>query len=150
MSERLDALLAEQLPAIGDAVRERGVMFLLEPVNKYESDFLNSSEHAAAICETVNHSHLGLTADFFHMQMEELKPADAIQRSSKWIHHVHVAENTRVEPGPGSLDFAPGFRALKDAGYDGLIETECRWLSGPAAKVLPESVSCLKSVWTRA
>jgi sugar phosphate isomerase/epimerase len=150
VSERLDALLLEQLPALGDAAAQRGVLFLLEPVNKYESDHLNSVVHAARLCEQLNHSQIGLTADFFHMQLEELSTPAAIRQAGRWLRHVHAAENTRVEPGPGSLNFSPGFRALKESGYAGLIEVECRWLSGPAEKVLPASVSHLRRAWAEA
>lgn len=150
VTDRLDALLLEQLPSLGDEALERGVELLLEPVNQYESDYLHTVEHAAQLCEALNHSHIGLTADFFHMQMEELHIPDALRAAGRWIRHIHVAENTRVEPGPGSLDFKPGFRALKEIGYDGWIEVECRRLSGPAGRVLPASVNHLRRHWQEA
>lgn len=152
-SERLkdraqqDALLLDQLPALGDAAKARGVTFLLEPVNRYESDYLHSVEHAAQLCAQLNHSAIALTADFFHMQLEELHADAALTKAGAWTKHIHVAENTRVEPGPGSLNFAPGFRALKQLGYRGLIEIECRTLSGPGEVVLPRSVAYLQRVW---
>lgn len=148
--ERCDALLLEQLPAIGDAARDRGVLFLLEPVNQYESDYMNSIEEAARLAERIDHPNIACTADFFHMQMEELHADEALRSVGRQVRHVHVAENTRVEPGPGSLDFRPGFRALKDGDYAGLIEVECRWLSGPAEKVLPKSVEYLRAEWNAA
>lgn len=144
-----DALLVEQLPSICDEARERDLLFLLEPVNKYESDYLHNVPHAAWLCEKIDHPNLGLTADFFHMQLEELNIPASIHQAGKWIKHVHVAENTRVEPGPGSLDFVPGFAALKALGYDGIIEVECRYLSGPGEEVLPRSVDYLRAEWAR-
>jgi sugar phosphate isomerase/epimerase len=155
--ERLDALLLEQLPALGDEAEQRGVELLIEPVNQYESDYLNSVEHAAALCRRLDHPAVGFTADFFHMQIEELHTPDAIRatgaptRSGRFpLRHVHVAENTRVEPGPGSLNLLPGFRALKDVGYPGWIELECRHLSGLATEVLPRSVEYMRETWARA
>lgn len=145
-----DALLLEQLPAIGDAARDRGVTFLLEPVNKYESDYLNSIEPAAELTRALGHPNVACTADFFHMQMEELHVDAALRRAGPAVRHVHVAENTRVEPGPGSLDFRPGFKSLKDLGYRGLVEVECRWLSGEAETVLPRSVEYLRREWDAA
>lgn len=150
LQERLDDLLNEQLREVGAAAEERGVVFLLEPVNKYEAEYLNSIEHAAAIARRLNHRGVAATADFFHMQMEELDTAKAIERSMPLIRHVHVAENTRVEPGPGSLDFRPGFAALKEAGYAGIIEVECRYLSGRAEEVLPRSANYLRENWALA
>ena len=145
-----DDLLLAQLPKLGDEAAARGVLLLIEPVNQYESDYLNLIEHAARLVGKMAHPNIAVTADFFHMQMEELQPADALLRAGKTVKHVHVAENTRVEPGPGSLDFAPGFAALKTVGYDGVIEIECRWLSGPAETVLPTSVSYLRELWEMA
>lgn len=170
LDERLDALLLEQLPALGDAARERGVQLLLEPVNRYESDYLNTIEHAARLCGELNHPAIGCTADFFHMQLEELHPADALRAAGgapclspgeagdlarrrecrPSIRHVHVAENTRVEPGPGSLDLRPGFCALKELGYTGWIEIECRRLSGRPEEVLPRSAAYLRRLWREA
>ncbi len=144
-----DALLVEQLPAICDEARGRDLLFLLEPVNKYETEYLHQVPHAAWLCEKIDHPNLGLTPDFFHMQLEELNIAESIHQAGKWIKHVHVAENTRVEPGPGSLDFGPGFAALKALGYDGIIEVECRTLSGPGEEVLPRSVDYLRAEWAR-
>ncbi len=148
--EAQDALLIEQLPALGDRAQERGLILLLEPVNRYESDYLNTVPHAAQLCEALNHSNIGLTCDFFHMQMEELSVPDSISKAGQWIKHVHVAENTRVEPGPGSLNFTPGFSALKKIGYDRTIELEPRALSGPAEEVLPKSVEYLCKLWNQA
>jgi sugar phosphate isomerase/epimerase len=148
--ETCDALLLEQLPALGDAAQERNVRFLLEPVNKYESDYLNSIEAAAALTRRIGHSHIGCTADFFHMQMEELSTEKALQAAGGEVRHVHVAENTRVEPGPGSMRFQPGFRVLKEAGYAGWIEVECRRLSGEAETVLPRCVDYLRQQWHEA
>jgi sugar phosphate isomerase/epimerase len=145
-----DALLIEQLPALGDQAQKRGLIFLLEPVNRYESEYLNTVPHAAKLCETLDHDHIGLTCDFFHMQLEELNIPQSLSKAGRWIKHVHVAENTRVEPGPGSLNFTPGFQSLKEMGYSGFIELECRKLSGPAEKVLPKSVEYLQRLWKQA
>lgn len=153
--ERLDSLLLEQLPSLGAAARQRGVDLLIEPVNHYESDYLNSIEHAADLCRNLDHPAIGFTADFFHMQLEELHMDNAIRHTGAvagggTLRHVHVAENTRVEPGPGSLNLQPGFRALKEIGYRGWIEVECRRLSGTATEVLPKSVDYLTNAWKNA
>jgi sugar phosphate isomerase/epimerase len=84
------------------------------------------------------------------MQIEELDIGESIAQSGRWIRHVHVAENTRVEPGPGSMDFIPGFKALKELGYGGIIELECRTLSGPAEEVLPRSAGYIRRLWREA
>ena len=148
--DQQDKLLIEQLPALGDEAAQRGIELLIEPVNRFETDYLRTLRHAVRICESVNHPAIGLTPDFFHMQLEELDTAASLREAAKWIRHVHVAENTRVEPGPGQLDLQPGFRALREAGYQGLVEVECRSLSGPAEVVLPKSAAYLRKEWAEA
>jgi len=143
-------LLIEQLPLLGDAAAERNINLLIEPVNRSETDYLRTVVHAAQICEAVNHSAIGLTPDFYHMQFEESDVSDSLRQAGKWIFHLHTAENTRVEPGPGELNFRPGFHVLKKIGYQGLVEVECRRLSGPAEETLPKSAAYLRQEWAEA
>lgn len=145
-----DALLLDQLPTLVERAARVGVALSLEPVNRYESEYLTSVAHAGRLCAALQLSHLGCTVDFFHMQFEELDVAAAIESALPWIRLVHVAENTRVEPGPGSLVFEPGFRVLKRGGYIGPIEVECRALSGPAEIVLQRCADYLRGCWERA
>ncbi len=148
--ELQDRLLEEMLPDLGDEAAKRGIELLLEPVNRFETNYLTLLSHCAAICESVNHPAIGMTPDFFHMQLEELDTPNALRNAAKWIRHIHTAENTRVEPGPGQLNFRPGFRALKEMNYRGLVEVECRTLSGPAEEVLTKSVTYLRKEWAEA
>lgn len=147
LDERLDALLLDELGAVVDEAEARDLVLLLEPVNRFESEYLHSVEHAARLSARMGRASLGVTIDTYHMQLEELKPAEAIVRAGRQIQHVHVAENTRVEPGVGSLDFASVFGALRSIGYDDWIELECRSLSGIPEEVLPRSVSFLRRLW---
>ena len=145
-----DRLLIEQLPALGDEASKRGIELLIEPVNRSETDYLTTVGHAARICEAVHYPAIGLTPDFYHMRLEETDISSALREAMPWIRHIHVAEDTRVEPGPGQLDFLPGFRVLRELGYAGLIEIECRTLSGPAARRLPKSAAYLRGEWQKA
>ena len=145
-----DRLLIEQLPALGDEASKRGIELLIEPVNRSETDYLTTVGHAARICEAVNHPAIGLTPDFYHMRLEETDIPFALRKAMPWVRHIHVAEDTRVEPGPGQLDFLPGFRVLRELGYAGFIEIECRTLSGPAERMLPKSAAYLRGEWQKA
>ena len=139
-----DALILEQLPELAQAAAAADVCLLLEPVNRFETEYLKRIDHAVRRCERVGGAGLGITADFFHMQLEELSTASSLRAAGDWLGHVHVAENTRCEPGPGSLGFRPGFRALRDIGYDGYVVVECRTLSGEQDQVLPRCASYLR------
>jgi len=148
--EEQDKLLIDQLPLVGDEAAKRGLQLLIEPVNRSESDYLNTVIHAAEICKKVNHPAIGLTPDFFHMQKEEDSIAASLTIAGDVIRHIHTAEHNRVEPGPGTLDFKPGFRVLKSIQYPGLVEVECRALSGEAEEVLPRSAAYLREEWANA
>lgn len=151
VQERLDAMLLEQLPELGDEARKRGVQLLLEPVNRSESEYLNRVGHAADLCRWLTHPNIALTADFYHMHTEESDIPRALREAGPHLKLVHVAEAvTRTEPGSGSMNFHPGFAALKQMGYRGFLEVECRILSGPPDEVLPAAVGYLRSIWNEA
>ncbi len=148
VQERLDAMLLEQLPELGDEAGKRGVQLLLEPVNRSESEYLNQVGHAADLCRRLAHPNIALTADFYHMHTEESDIPRALHEAGPHLKLVHVAEAvSRTEPAPGPLDFRPGFAALKRTGYCGFVEVECRTLSGPPDKVLPATVGYLRTIW---
>lgn len=145
-----DTWLKESIGKVLEHAQTLGIKLLLEPVNRYETDYLIQTAHVVKLCERINHSALGCTLDFYHMQLEELRPELAIRSAQKFLQLIHVADNTRVEPGPGTLNFLPGFKALKAIGYNGVIEVECRSLSGDADVVLPRSLAYLKQLWAEA
>ncbi len=149
--ERLDAMLLEQLPELGDQAQKRGVTLLLEPVNRSESDYLHQIGHAAALCSRIGHPSIGLTADFYHMHTEESDVSEALRSAGPYLKLVHLAEPVgRTEPGSGSTDFRPGFATLKEMDYNGFAELECRALSGPPDDTLPATVQFLRDTWQRA
>ncbi len=139
-------LLLEQLPELADNAKCKGVNICLEPVNCYESEYMNTVAEAVKICRTLNHPAVAVNIDFFHMQIEELNPPEAILDAGKWIGHVHIADNTRLEPGTGIMDFTGNFAALKQTGYSGYIEVEARKLSGNPEQVPPSSIRFLNKI----
>lgn len=141
-----DRLLGEQLPALADEARQRKVKMLIEPVSRSESDYLHTLAHASRLCATMNHPNIGVTADFYHMQMEETDIPRAIVQAGPWLGCVHVADHPRVEPGAGAMDMAPGFAALRRIGYRGFIEIESRRLSGRPEIALPKSIAYLRAM----
>jgi sugar phosphate isomerase/epimerase len=88
-------------------------------------------------------------ADFFHMGIEEADIAASIRAAGNHIRYVHVADSNRLQPGRGHLDFKPGFRALKDIGYDGYLAIECR-VDGPYDEAIREAVRLIRREWEAA
>jgi sugar phosphate isomerase/epimerase len=136
-------LLTELLREIGAHGEKVGAVMLLEPLNRYESNSLRDVAEAAQVARTVGSPAIRVIPDFFHMNIEETDVPKALAENAEVIGHIHLADNTRMEPGTGSIDFRSGFAALKRAGYDGYAALECR-LSGPADDVLPRCVQYLR------
>lgn len=120
------ALLLRLLEDIASHAERVGVMVFLEPLNRYETHFLNRLEQARAICEEMRSSKIRFLADVFHMNLEEVSIAQSIRENREFLGHVHLADSTRFVPGLGNLDFKPIFEALNDIGYDGWCSLECR------------------------
>lgn len=135
--------IAQELAAYA---AERGTNFLMEPLNRYEQHFLKTqAEGARVIEEAGNPEGIGLLSDFFHMHIEETSTPDAFREYGKYTKHVHMADNTRKQPGSGDIDFEAGLGALKEIGYDGYLSWECG-LSGDPKVALTESVKFVRNV----
>ena len=122
------------------------VTIALEPLNKSESNIINSVAEGAEIVQTVNHLNFRLLADIFHMLRENESPENIIKYGDL-IRHVHIAENAgREAPGVSKEDFTPYFRALKEIDYKGLMSIECSWKdislqAGPALAELRRQIA---------
>ena len=103
------------------------VTIVLEPLNKGESNIINSVAEGAEIVTSVDHKNFMLLADIFHM-LRENEGAENIIKHGDLIRHIHIAENTgREAPGANGEDFTRYFRALREIDYKGLMSIECNW-----------------------
>ena len=91
---------------------------LLEPINRYESAYLNRVVDNLEIIDAVVHPNAGLLPDTFHMSIEEADLPTALRSAGYRIAHVHLGDNNRLLPGFGHLPWPEIFRALRDIGYD--------------------------------
>lgn len=101
-----------------------GVTVLLEPLNRYESDYLNRLQEGMAVLAEIGAPNLKLLADTFHMNIEETDLAASIRAAGHAIGHVHLADSNRQAPGRGHLDFGPVLEALDEIGYNGFLAFE--------------------------
>lgn len=141
-------LLGTQLAELAPSARAAGVKLFLEPLNRYEAYIVNRVEQGAEIAHQVG-PDVATMADFFHMNIEEADIAASIHASADRLVYVHVADSNRLQPGFGHLDFGPGFRALKEIGYDGWLSIECR-VNGPSDDAIRTSVTHLHALWNAA
>ena len=136
-------LLITMLRQIIPHAEQVGAVVLLEPLNRYESNSLAQQKDGAIVVRTLGSNSVRLMSDIFHMHIEETDSPAALREVGDTIGHVHLADNTRKEPGSGDIDFRAAFAALKEVGFAGYMAFECG-LSGPAEEALPRSVAFLK------
>lgn len=118
------ALLGEQLSRLADDAGDKGVTLCLEPLNRFETSFLNLAEQGVEIVERVNHPACQLMLDTFHMNIEEKSLGDAIRLVGPRLRHFHACENDRGAPGSGHLQWHAVAQALRDIHYDGPVVIE--------------------------
>ncbi|MCL4863230.1 MAG: sugar phosphate isomerase/epimerase [Caldilineaceae bacterium] len=117
-------LLVQQLSRLADYAGERGVTLCIEPLNRFETSFLNLAEQGVEIIDRVNHPACQLMLDTFHANIEEKSLGDAIRMVGPRLKHFHACENDRGIPGSGHLPWGDVAAALRDIGYDGPVVIE--------------------------
>jgi D-psicose/D-tagatose/L-ribulose 3-epimerase len=108
----------------GYAQRESELILGIEPVNRFESHFINTAADAAKFIRDVGVPNVKVHLDTFHMIREENDIAECVLQTEGYLGYVHACENQRGIPGSGLMPWVPFFRALKRAGYDGCITIE--------------------------
>jgi D-psicose/D-tagatose/L-ribulose 3-epimerase len=114
----------EAYQALGEALEAHQVTLAIEPLNRFETYFLNTAADAALLAQQVNHPRVGILFDTFHANIEEKDVGAAIGVVTPWLRHVHTCENDRGTPGSGHVDWPGVFAALRKAGYDGWLTIE--------------------------
>jgi D-psicose/D-tagatose/L-ribulose 3-epimerase len=104
---------------------KRGRLVCLEPLNRFETDFINTCDQGLKMLKDVGSPALKLHLDTFHMNIEEKDQAAAIRKAGKALGHFHACGSDRGTPGNDHIDWKPIARALKDIGYrrDVVIES---------------------------
>jgi D-psicose/D-tagatose/L-ribulose 3-epimerase len=104
--------------------QKRGVTICIEPLNRFETYFLNTLEDAARLVHDIGAPNVKIHFDTFHSNIEEKHPVDALRAVVKHVGHVHISENDRGIPGTGHSDWRGVLKVLKQAGYQGWLTIE--------------------------
>jgi D-psicose/D-tagatose/L-ribulose 3-epimerase len=112
------------LQQLGETLAANRVTLAVEPLNRFETYFLNTAADAAALCAEVNHPNVGILFDTFHANIEEKDIAAGIRTVAKHLSHMHTCENDRGIPGSGHVEWDAVFQALRDIRYDGYLTIE--------------------------
>lgn len=116
--------LVESLQECAARAQSQGVRMALEPINRYETRFLNTVEEALRVIDEVGSGALGILLDTFHANIEEPRVEDSVRLAGKRLFHVHVADSNRRYPGAGHFDFLGLVRTLAEIRYDGFLSAE--------------------------
>lgn len=114
----------EAAKRVADYAEERGIIVVIEPINRYEAFLVNTAEQAIRFIRDVESVNLALMLDTFHMNIDEADVADAFRESSCLLRHVHFADSNREGLGCGHIQFGEIVRALQDIEYNGAIVIE--------------------------
>jgi sugar phosphate isomerase/epimerase len=107
-----------------DHAATKRVTLMIEPVNRYEIDFVNSVPEGVELIRAVDRPNLKLMPDLFHMNIEDDRIGETLERNIEHVAYVHFADSNRRAPGWGHLDFKEVLNHLKRAAYSGWISVE--------------------------
>ena len=116
----------EAMQAVATYARERSdLVIAVEPVNRFETHFLNIAADAVQYCRDVGTGNVKVHLDTFHMIREETSYTDAVHACGRdYLGYVHVCENNRGIPGTGLVPWKEFFTAVRDVGYEGPLVIE--------------------------
>jgi D-psicose/D-tagatose/L-ribulose 3-epimerase len=117
-------LLVMNLSELSKYAADYGVILCVEPLNRFETSFLNLASQDIEVIDRVNHPNCQIMLDTFHMNIEEKSSGDAIRAVGKRLKHLHSCENDRGAPGSGQVAWVEVAQALKDIHYDGAVVIE--------------------------
>lgn len=150
---------------LGDTLSSHGVTLAVEPLNRFETYFLNTAADAAALAKAVGHPNVGILFDTFHANIEEKNIAAALDVCKEVLVHVHISENDRSTPGKGGVDWRETWAGLKKIRYGGMLVVEAfgQGLPGLAAatkiwrrmfeseeKLAQDAIAFMKRSWEEA
>jgi D-psicose/D-tagatose/L-ribulose 3-epimerase len=102
---------------------EKGVRPGIEPINRFETNFINRHDQALLLAHDVG-LEMGVVLDSFHLNIEEASPIEAIRRTGSYLIDFHVADSNRYPPGRGAIDWNALIGALQQSGYDRYLSNE--------------------------
>lgn len=109
---------------LGEHARRYNTPLIYEPLNRYETNLINTEAAGAALMESLQTDNVRLLADLFHMNIEEIDIASGLKDGGKWIGHVHFVDSNRRPAGCGHINFAPIMTALHAINYEGYLSAE--------------------------
>lgn len=140
---QLELIVAGLKPLCKQA-EEGGIVLAVEPLNRFETDCINTIDQAIDLIERVGSPALKIHADTFHMGIEEVDSAAAIRRAGNHIGHFHASASHRGLIGQDQVDWKGVLTALSDIGYEGDIVIES---FSPGNEVIAKAASIWRTLY---
>jgi len=103
---------------------DHGVTLLLEPINRYETNLVNSADDGLEMLAEISCPNIKLLLDTFHMNIEERDIPTSIEMVGEKLGYIHFADSNRWAPGQGHIPFPNILKSLRKIGYTGYISVE--------------------------
>ena len=116
--------LIECLNQMAKIAKEKDVTLVFEPINRYETNLINTLQQGVEIIKSVDYKNVLLVADLFHMNIEESSISDSIIDAGEHIGHFHFVDSNRKAPGFGHINFQEVGSAVKQINYSGYFSVE--------------------------
>ena len=129
-----EALMIAALQELGPIAAQNKTLFMLEPLNRYEQHYLRKQSDGMRLMDAAQAPGIGLLSDFFHINIEETSLPQAFRAAKGYTTAIHLADNTRQEPGTGDIDFVTSFKVLIENGFSGFMAYECGISGAPEEK----------------
>jgi D-psicose/D-tagatose/L-ribulose 3-epimerase len=136
-------LVVKNLQLLTAYAQEHDVKLAIEPLNRYETDFINTCEQALQLIKDVGSDALLIHLDSFHMNLEEKDPAMAIKKAGDKLGLLHASGSDRGTPGGDQINWDRIFAALDHINYQGDIVIES---FTPDVKVIAKAASIWRQI----
>lgn len=142
-AEQAEALFIDALSYIVDKAAKKNVPVIVEPLNRYETNFINNARQCADLLRWLAPEYCGIMLDLFHMNLEEVRLGQTFVDFGSQIKYVQFADSNKLAPGWGHIDFDDVFDGMHRAGYDGWCGVEV--LAKPSAdEAASQAISFLR------
>ncbi len=146
--EQVRPWLVEAMRIVAHAAKQNGVRLAIEPLNRYETDLINTAPEALGLIEEISADNVGVLFDTFHANIEEARIETGMRLCGARLFHVHVADSNRWYPGAGHIDFGRIIATLREMKYAGWVSAEI--LPKPSVLIAAEqTIRTMKSLLGR-
>jgi D-psicose/D-tagatose/L-ribulose 3-epimerase len=125
---------------LSDDVQKAGIEIAIEPLNRFETYFLNTAADAARLCREIDHPSIGILFDTFHANIEEKSVGPALLEAAPYLKHLHTCENDRGTPGSGHVAWEEFFTTVAEIGYE-------RWMTIESFGFALGALSAAAAIW---